>query len=153
MTAPLQLTADYADLTEWAIQHGPDYLRYAAKHGYTVKSGTMDYLCEKIAVLLDGRLMRDDLVLWKPREHAAPEWVTKWEALVTRLEAWHASRSLPDVPLPPQVTFEPLTVLRIEEQPDPTDPNRILKYTGTVVRVRHPATSDRLVLLNFEAAL
>lgn len=144
--------ADASDLTAWARDYGPEYLRFAAEHGATVKSGTMDYLGEKVAALLGGRLIRDDIVTWKPREQAALEWVARWAALGERLQLWNESRSFPDdVPLPAELRLEPLTVVRIEEQPDPTDPKRVLKYTGTIVKLSHPAAADRLVLLNFEA--
>jgi hypothetical protein len=147
MNPTTQLTADDSDLTAWAKEHGPEYLRYAANQGYTVKSGTMDLIGSRLAEALGGRLIRDtDLINWKARERPDAAWVERWEALADRLPALHL-----ELKLPAGVALAPLTVLRVEEQPDATQPSTILKYTGTIVKLQHPATADRLIVLNFEA--
>jgi len=143
-----QLMASDADLTAWAKAHGPDYLRFAAERGYTIKAGVMDTIAQSLADVLDGRVVRagDRLIQWRPRREPSEASVARGAALLVAFSEW-----LTVAPLPALVRFEPTGVVRVEEQPDPSQLDDTLKYTGFVVAVKHPATAERFIVVNLEA--
>lgn len=140
-----QLTENFDDLTAWAKEHGPDHLKYAAERGFTVKSGAMDVIAERVAIYLGGRVYSSgELLRWTERVGSGA-WDADLASIMDKVHAFEAT-------LPKRVdVVMPSTAVRIEEQTDLSDPKRILKYTGVVIRVSHPATLDRYVIVNLEA--
>lgn len=143
-----QLMATAADLTAWAKEHGPEYLRYAAERGHAVKSGVMDTIAQALAHALGGKVVRygDRLIQWRERAHPHESSLMRGEGKLALFNDWRRG-----APLPAGVEFEPSGVMRVEEQPDATIPDATLKYSGFVVTIRHPATAERFVVVNLEA--
>lgn len=143
---PDQLTA--SDLTAWAKAHGPDYLRYAAERGHTIKAGVMDTIAEMIAKEFGGRVARpgDELIQWKERQHPSAENSARRKNIEDAYYTWILA-----VQLPVGIRYSASSVVRVEEQPDPTKPDETLKYSGVVLTLKHPATAERFVVVNLEA--
>ena len=140
--------ASDVDLVEWAKEHGPDYLRYAAERGHTIKAGVMDTIATMVAEALGGRVVRpgDELIDWKPRAEPSAENNTHRLRICDTFLDWLVVRQMPR--LVQHVVSE---VVRVEEQADPTNPKQLLKYSGVVVTLKHPATAERFVVVNLEA--
>ena len=143
-----QNIASDADLVAWAKAHGPDYLRYAAERGFAIKAGVMDTIAEMVAKEFGGRVVRpgNELIDWKERREPSAENATRGRKVRFDFAGWFQG-----TPLPEDISYSASEVVRVEEQPDPTNPDDTLKYSGVVLTLRHPATAERFIVVNLEA--
>jgi len=146
---PDQITASTADLVAWATAHGPDYLRYAAERGHAIKAGVMDTIAEMVAKEFGGRVVRpgDELVDWKERREPSAENAARGRKIRFDFCQWFQG-----TPLPEDISYSASEIVRVEEQPDPTKPGEVLKYSGVVLTLKHPATAERFIVVNLEAS-
>lgn len=135
-----------AALVAWAVTHGPDHLRYAAKRGYVIRSAVLDTMAKMLADALSGRVIDVELIHWQRRKTPHQPSVERYESVLADFARWQ-HRCNPPV----GIAFEVSPIVRVEEQPLAMDPMSILKYSGVVVTLVCSGAGNRFVLVNLEA--
>ena len=145
---PYDSAAPHDALVAWALVHGPEHLKYAAKRGHVIRAAVVDTMVQMLATALRGRVMRplDELIKWQPRNHPSVEMMDRHLRVSRAGIAWCKTYELP-----PDVDFFISGVVRVEEQTNVTDPDSVLKYSGAVITVTVKDLEKRYVLINLEA--
>jgi hypothetical protein len=141
------------NLTQWCIEHGPDHLKRAAKEGYDVVGGCVQWFAEWILLTLQfggpaigGTIIRINTKLWNRYswdERKSPG-QKAFELLDTITVAVQALKR------PSSVTIEVKRIMLVEVEPPDDCDDAKREFTAVVVNITHPAAARRCLVIEVQ---